>query len=459
MTLTSTLLQVLITLYNVVLLVMLATTAGGKILTLFKQALPLCLTYLLFYTWLPLLLLLLVLFVCLLIVKMFRRPSFSLAIASSSMLVLVAAHVLMVGVVWWSVSSACSSCHYSHLPPRPSLTAHRGCSMNFPENSLTAFEQASLIPSVRTLETDVQVSADGELFLLHDPHLSRTANIHTACPHLNPLHTASLLSYHTGPCPIATVPIKQDSYQRVPLFREYLEVAVANNKNVLFDLYRPISGHAYQQQYVAMTIDALVESKLDLSKVWIHTYRCLHSECLILKVWWLSTKETSSMEHAVPAGVTRVGVTKITDPDQFRLLGMSIANEEWTLPLNTLRFVSRLLRHDTPLFLFNRNLQQQNISINMYTINSLVLFDYAWCTGVNSVTTDNCLLMDKHEHNILHQVSSILLKKYYLCLFSHQACHSMLILPWSLVLLASLFLLTNLILLCDLPPPLRTKSD
>ena len=193
--------------------------------------------------------------------------------------------------------------------------------MDFPENSLSAFNQASLISSVRTLETDVQVSADGELFLLHDPHLSRTASIRTACTHLDPLHAASQLSYYTGSCPLATVPLKQDSHQRLPLFREYLEVAVANNMNVLFDLYRPVSGHNREHQHVAMTIDALLESKLDLSKVWIHTYRCQHSECFILKVWWLSPEETSLKEHAVPArlsGVMRVGVTKQTDPDQFQ---------------------------------------------------------------------------------------------------------------------------------------------
>ena len=343
MTLAPILLQVLITLYNVVLLVMLATTAGGKVLTLFILALPLCLTRLLFYTWLPLLLLLLILFMCLLIVKMFRRPSFSLTIAPSTLLLVVVSHVLMVGVVWWCVSRACSACHNPHLPFRPSLTAHRGCSMDFPENSLSAFNQASLISSVRTLETDVQVSADGELFLLHDPHLSRTASIRTACTHLDPLHAASQLSYYTGSCPLATVPLKQDSHQRLPLFREYLEVAVANNMNVLFDLYRPVSGHNREHQHVAMTIDALLESKLDLSKVWIHTYRCQHSECFILKVWWLSPEETSLKEHAVPArlsGVMRVGVTKQTDPDQFQSLGMSIANEEWTIPINTLRFIS-----------------------------------------------------------------------------------------------------------------------
>ena len=53
------------------------------------------------------------------------------------------------------------------------LVAHRGNAAEFPENSLPAFESA-LALGVRFLELDVQLSRDGEPFVIHDHLLART---------------------------------------------------------------------------------------------------------------------------------------------------------------------------------------------------------------------------------------------------------------------------------------------
>jgi len=47
------------------------------------------------------------------------------------------------------------------------LLAHRGCPVDAPENTLAAFEAAVAL-GVDGIETDVRLSADGELVLLHD---------------------------------------------------------------------------------------------------------------------------------------------------------------------------------------------------------------------------------------------------------------------------------------------------
>ena len=60
------------------------------------------------------------------------------------------------------------SCSSESLPSRPYLTGHRGCSSEAPENSVIAFVYAVNVPSVITLESDVHVSQDGVLFLLHE---------------------------------------------------------------------------------------------------------------------------------------------------------------------------------------------------------------------------------------------------------------------------------------------------
>ena len=59
--------------------------------------------------------------------------------------------------------------------PYPLWIAHRGAGRLAPENTLPAFELGARL-GFAMFECDVQVSADGVPFLLHDLHLSRTTN-------------------------------------------------------------------------------------------------------------------------------------------------------------------------------------------------------------------------------------------------------------------------------------------
>jgi len=56
---------------------------------------------------------------------------------------------------------------------QPLIAAHRGGAALWPENSLLAFRNA-LALGVDFLETDVHLTADGEVVILHDPTLDRT---------------------------------------------------------------------------------------------------------------------------------------------------------------------------------------------------------------------------------------------------------------------------------------------
>lgn len=53
--------------------------------------------------------------------------------------------------------------------------AHRGYSDLFPENTMSAFEKA-VNSSFEGIETDVQMTIDGELLLLHDDKINRTSD-------------------------------------------------------------------------------------------------------------------------------------------------------------------------------------------------------------------------------------------------------------------------------------------
>jgi len=55
------------------------------------------------------------------------------------------------------------------------LIAHRGAAPYAPENTFASFEKAREL-GARSIEFDVMMSADGELFVFHDANLKRTSN-------------------------------------------------------------------------------------------------------------------------------------------------------------------------------------------------------------------------------------------------------------------------------------------
>jgi glycerophosphoryl diester phosphodiesterase len=74
--------------------------------------------------------------------------------------------------------------------PYPALIAHRGAGVLAPENTLAAFDLGARC-GYRMFECDVQLSADGMPFLLHDSTLTRTTNHREAMgPGSDPLAAA-----------------------------------------------------------------------------------------------------------------------------------------------------------------------------------------------------------------------------------------------------------------------------
>ena len=61
------------------------------------------------------------------------------------------------------------------LSPMPRVVAHRGDSINYPENTLPAFLSAVKM-GIDVIETDVHLTRDGELVIWHDPTLERNTD-------------------------------------------------------------------------------------------------------------------------------------------------------------------------------------------------------------------------------------------------------------------------------------------
>jgi len=59
-------------------------------------------------------------------------------------------------------------------PDRPAIVGHRGASAHAPENTLAAFRRA-IEDGAELLECDVHLSADGQVVVMHDETIDRTA--------------------------------------------------------------------------------------------------------------------------------------------------------------------------------------------------------------------------------------------------------------------------------------------
>ena len=76
--------------------------------------------------------------------------------------------------------------------------AHRGASSLAPENTLSAARKG-LAVGADMWELDVQLTADGELIVIHDSTLKRTSNVEDLFPHRRPWQVGGRPSLAAGP--------------------------------------------------------------------------------------------------------------------------------------------------------------------------------------------------------------------------------------------------------------------
>lgn len=106
------------------------------------------------------------------------------------------------------------------LDLRPVVIAHRGNSAHAPENTLEAFKQAVAL-EVDGVEFDVQLTADGQLVVMHDPTVDRTTDGSGVVSRLTLEQLRALdAGYRFGP---HTYPYRERGI-RIPTVAEALDV-------------------------------------------------------------------------------------------------------------------------------------------------------------------------------------------------------------------------------------------
>lgn len=313
--------------------------------------------------------------------------------AGKRLLTILLPTLLVVSLTYWIMERGCYPCTSTPgfapgiLPTKPSLIGHRGCNHDAPENSMVAFKMAATIPDLVGLETDVHYSLDGVGFLMHDPFLVRTTDVRSQCHTIKPRKNASLLYFHNGTCPLHMLNVGKkfvDSNtntltketlevfksQTIATFKKFLEVAKNAGKSVIFDLNEPPVGHPYHETYINRTLSDIIASGISLNKV-----------------MWLLVPRRNWVQQAYPDFIQTAKTSETSFHDMLTQHIQKV-NDDWS----------------TPLSLF-RHYQNANISLNMFFVSSPFMLDYAWCVGVQTVTTDNCRELSSVHANTLHQAS------------------------------------------------------
>uniref|UniRef100_A0A2I3T1G2 Glycerophosphodiester phosphodiesterase domain containing 4 n=1 Tax=Pan troglodytes TaxID=9598 RepID=A0A2I3T1G2_PANTR len=258
-----------------------------------------------------------------------------------------------------------------NLGPKPTIFGHRGAPMLGPENTMMSFEKA-VEHGAHGLETDIHLSYDHVPFLMHDFDLKRTTNIGEVQPESafeNPaffnwdfLSTLNAGKWFVKPelrpfynmKPLSEADKERARNQSIPTLKE--------RKFVIFDLHRPPPKHPFRHTFVRQVVSVILASKIEQHLI-----------------FWLPAHDRQYVRSVAPG---------------FQHVGHLVSVE--TLAKNNISIINVDYKKLFPNGL--RDYKAANIHINVYTVNAPWLFSLAWCSRINSVTTDNIGLLSQLDH-------------------------------------------------------------
>ncbi|XP_052824133.1 glycerophosphodiester phosphodiesterase domain-containing protein 5 isoform X1 [Octopus bimaculoides] len=296
------------------------------------------------------------------------------------LLTLVAYMAILVGlyVIPLFIESPCVRPADS-LPSKPRLFAHRGASGVAPENTLVAFQLAAN-QSVYGFESDVRISSDGIPFILHDDTLRRTTNIEEVYPDrvdddASTFTFAEMRKLNAGSWFLEEDPMDvvgsltdkaKEIYnnQTIMSLKELIDLAHLTGKNILIDIRYPVKENRYNTTVNEKVVDVILNTGIPPKQI-----------------WWFSKVYNS----VYTTNFTQTGTSYLPVED---LVKLHISN-----------FNARYdaLSEDEIL-----QYLESNITTNVYLVNTYWLFSLYWCLGVQSVTTDECHVLNKIEKPLWH---------------------------------------------------------
>ncbi len=243
------------------------------------------------------------------------------------------------------------------LPEKPRLIAHRGASTLAPENTLAAMQAAADL-GVYGLETDVSVSRDGVLFLMHDSTLRRTTNVAQVYPGREDDPVESFTWDELSRLNAGSWFAESSAFwgEPIPTLEEMLYLVAEHDLILIYDLRIPPADHPYADQALDLCLQE-IEAAGVASRTWVLTGR----------------DEIAYIRRALPDAILAASVNYWNPPAPSDLLadGYRVVNSEYGLS--------------------NRAIQayrQAGLWVNLWTVDEPWQYSRLWLAGADSVTSN-----------------------------------------------------------------------
>ena len=182
------------------------------------------------------------------------------------------------------------------------VTAHRGASVKYPENTMSAFRGAKEL-GADWIELDVQQTKDKKIIVLHDTNLKRTTGVNkntweTTYDEIKDLDAGSFFS-------------KEYSEERIPLFEEVVKYAKENNIKLNIEL-KPTGN---ETDFESSVVDIIKSNSFeDMCVITSQVYEVLENV----------KKVTNDIETVYVMSLAYGDITSLTSADNFSIEASSI---------------------------------------------------------------------------------------------------------------------------------------
>ena len=174
----------------------------------------------------------------------------------------------------------------------PLVIAHRGASETWPENTIPAF-MAGIDQGADMIETDVHMSADGELVIMHDTTVDRTTDARTLYPNRTDRSIAGMNAAQIATLDAGGWKGEEFAGIRVPRLAEVLALVHDTRTGLLLEVKHP-------ELYPAIA-EAIVAA---LEAVPNYLQRALAAGMLVVQsANWAFVRRFHSLAPEIPVGV------------------------------------------------------------------------------------------------------------------------------------------------------------
>jgi glycerophosphoryl diester phosphodiesterase len=235
---------------------------------------------------------------------------------------------------------------------RPRVIAHRGFSGQAPENTMAAFRRA-LAAGADMIELDVQLSADGQVVVIHDETLERTTDgfgrvADLAWQDLSRLDAGSWFA-------------PEFAGERIPLLREVLRFArgkILVNIEIKTEAWSPNTLEGIAARVLALVDEAGMRDQVIISSFDSRILRQVRQIDADIR--------TASLYHVDVHGELRPAVIVAKDGSQ----GLNLSRSEVT---------PRVVEECRAL----------GVPVSVYTVNTRELMEYVLAMSVHAIFTDH----------------------------------------------------------------------